>query len=61
MVVEVLHKENLSIAAEKALIFIEREHDDTSDPVTLNPDRVKHGFIGVESELARDLLGRDRQ
>lgn len=59
-IVEVLHVENLTIPAKKALIFIEREHHDASHAVPLDANRMKHGFVGVESKLARNLFRRDR-
>jgi hypothetical protein len=61
IVVEVLYAKNLAIAAEKALIFLEREHHDAGNPVPLDTNRVKHRLIGIISKLARNLLGRDRQ
>lgn len=53
--------ENLTIATQEPLIFLEREHHDAGNTVPLDTNRVKHCFIGIISKLARDLLGRDRQ
>lgn len=53
--------ENLTIPANEPLIFLEREHHDTRHAVSLDTNRVKHGFISIISKLARNLLGRDRQ
>lgn len=59
--VEVLHTQNLPIATQEALIFLERKHHDARHAVPLDTNRVKHGFVGIISELPRNLLGRDRQ
>jgi len=59
-IVEVLYEKNLTITAKQALIFIEREHHDARHAVPLDANRMKHGFVGVESKLARNLFRRDR-
>lgn len=59
--VEVLHTQNLPIAAQETLIFLERKHHDACHAVPLDTNRVKHGFISVIPKPPRNLLGRDRQ
>ena len=56
-IIEILHKKNLTIAAQEAFIFLEREHHDPRGAMALDTDRVKHGLIGIVAELARNLLG----
>src|ERR1041384_2123060 len=60
-IVEILHEKNLAIAAQEALIFLQRDHHDPSGAVTLDTHGMKHGLVRIISELTRDLLGRDRQ
>ena len=53
--------ENLAIAAQEAVIFLERKHHDTRDTMALDTHRMKHRLVGVISKLARNLLGRNSQ